>query len=92
MSIKEKLEEVGAPIIDMHAPYAAQQLADAIGAKPGDTINVTTPQFTRTDGRIPVTPDGWPGFFARLPGLALDEIIALGCRMWDDDIALFPFE
>lgn len=92
MSVKEKLEEIGATVIDMSEPDAAQQLADAIGVKPGDTLNVMTPQFTRTDGRIPVTPDGWPGFFARLPGLALDEIIALGCRMWDDDIALFPFE
>jgi hypothetical protein len=41
-------------VLDAGDPDFADQLREAIGAKPGKTIEFITPQFTRTDGVTPV--------------------------------------
>ena len=68
-------------ILDINDPDFATKLAEAIGAKPGETIEVMTPQFTRTDGlTVPL-----PVFdFAKLPTLPEDTLKAIGCQKWDD--------
>ena len=67
---------------------AAQQLADAIGAKPGDTINIHTPIFDRVDGlKVSIDVD-----FAALPNATKEERLALGMQHWDESLWLFPYE
>lgn len=68
-------------VLDANDPDFARKLAEAIGAKPGETIRVMTPQFERTDGlHVPV-----PVFdFAKLPSLAEETLRAIGCQKWDE--------
>lgn len=67
-------------MLDMNDPDFANKLAEAIGVKPGDTVEISGPQFTRTDGLavpLPVMD------FARLPGCSKKTLKAIGCQMWD---------
>ena len=82
-------------VLDMGAPDFAQQFADAIGAKPGETINIVTPQFTRTDGlQVPMLQVS----FSNLPFYDDATLRAIGCQKWDEPDAngetlwLFPHE
>jgi hypothetical protein len=68
-------------ILDTNAPDFAQKFADAIGVKPGDTVNFITPQFTRTDGIIPPLPDV---NFSALPTLSEATLLSIGCMKWDE--------
>lgn len=82
-------------LIDINDPDFAHKLAEAIGLKPGETLEIATPQFTRTDGLsvpLPVMD------FARLPELSKETLTAIGCQMWDEPDAdgnvlwLYPAE
>lgn len=82
-------------LLDMNAPDFAERLIEAIGAKPGDTVQITTPQFERTDGlQVPLPIMD----FSKLPNLSEDTLKAIGCQKWDvpdDDrnvLWLFPAE
>lgn len=72
----------------------ARKFSEAIGAKEGDTVEVLTPQFERTDGVVPAIPDGWE----RLRTLRSSTLKAIGCGTWDapDEngtvLMLFPKE
>lgn len=68
-------------MLDMNDPDFAAKLREAIGAAPDERIEVTTPQFDRTDG-VTVKP---PLFdFSALPSLPKETLRAIGCGMWDD--------
>lgn len=71
------------PMINLNDPDAAEQLAAAIGVKPGDTVRIVTPQFTRpaSEGKAPPYPGD--ATFARLAGLSDAERRALGLRPWN---------
>ena len=77
--------------------FAAKLIA-AIGLKPGETVNVMTPQFTRTDGRTVTYLPHTPQEYAALPTMAPDLLKKIGCQIWDKNEAtgdthwLFPYE
>jgi hypothetical protein len=68
-------------ILDMNDPQFAEKLRAAIGAEPGESIEVRTPQFERTDGLTVPKPimD-----FAKLPSLFEETLKEIGCQKWDD--------
>jgi hypothetical protein len=68
-------------ILDANDPDFAEQFAEAIGAKPGDTVEIITPQFTRTDGITPSIPQV---NFANLHTMAPETLKAIGCCRWDE--------
>lgn len=67
-------------ILDINDPDFATKLAEAIGVKPGEAIEVETPQFARTDGlQVPL-----PVFdFGKLASLSEETLQAIGCQKWD---------
>lgn len=82
-------------IIDINDPEFTTKLAEAIGLKPGETLEIHTPQFKRTDGMqvpLPVIE------FAALPSLPEGTLKAIGCQKWDEPDAdgnvlwLYPAE
>jgi hypothetical protein len=82
-------------ILDAGDPDFAEQFREAIGAKPGETIEIITPQFTRTDGLVPSIPQV---NFTDLSKLTPETLEAIGCQQWDEPNAkgetlwLFPSE
>lgn len=82
-------------MLDMGAPDFVERFKEAIGLKPGEKLQIMTPQFTRTDGLtvpIPIID------FAKLPTLSAETLKAIGCQKWDgpdakgDVLWLFPYE
>lgn len=68
-------------MLDMNDPDFSTKLITAIGAKEGEVIEVTGPQFTRTDGLevpLPVCD------FAKMPDLAEETLLAIGCQKWNE--------
>jgi hypothetical protein len=87
---------VGTPIINLDSANAAQELADAIGAKPGDTIEIMSPQFSRTDGFAVPAPLVDPHFWRTLHQWSVEDLKNIGLQVWDKDekgtLLLFPAE
>ena len=92
--MKELLPE-GTPMLDMGSPTFTEDFTTAIGMQPGETIQIITPQFERTDGvQVPVLTDfnDWENLHKK------DEatLRALGFGVWDKDESethwLFPKE
>lgn len=77
-------------VLNANDPDFVQRLMKEMGVEPGDTLTITTPQFTRTDG---VTPIANPGDVVHNPH-KLDEktLRALGLSPWDDKLWLIPHE
>lgn len=81
-------------ILDVNDPDFAEKFADALGIQRGDTLEIVTPQFERTDGRKPVlSVDDWEG----LRRQSVEMLKELGCCPWErrDDgttLMLFPKE
>lgn len=78
------MTKLNIPMIDLNDPDAGQKLRDAIGAKPGDVIQIVTPQFERpaSEGKVPA----YPGdeVFAKLAALTDAERRAYGLRPWNE--------
>lgn len=68
-------------ILDANDPDFAEQLREAIGAKPGETIEIMTPQFTRVDGIVPPVPQI---NFAELASMSPETLKLMGCCKWDE--------
>ena len=68
-------------ILDANDPDFAGKFRKAIGAKPGETVEIVTPQFERTDGRVPPVPQICFSELAGMPAATLREI---GCQLWDE--------
>lgn len=68
-------------ILDASDPDFAEQFTEAIGAKPGDRVEIITPQFTRTDGITPAHPNF---SFADLHKFSPATLKAIGCGAWDE--------
>ncbi len=76
-------------ILDVNDPDFKQKFRDAIGAKPGEAIEVVTPQFERTDGVTPaLSIDNWDV----LRQADKETLRELGCCPWDETLMLFPWE
>lgn len=55
-------------------------------------VNIITPQFERTDGVVPVVPDGGEHFFDKLKNLPDETLEAIGMQRWEDGHWLYPGE
>jgi len=82
-------------MLDMESPTFAEDFATAVGLAPGDTLEILTPQFERTDGvQVPVLIDfnEWDTLHQKDPA----TLKALGFGVWDEDDKgkhwLFPKE
>lgn len=75
---------------------APEAIYEATGAVPGDTIQIVTPQFTRTSTMNKVRSVPTP--FETVKQLDYNALRSLGCEPWDDPDAdgnvllLFPGE
>ena len=73
-----------------------EQLTTAIGLKPGETLNIITPQFKRIDGRVIAYFPNTPEEYAALPKLPPSTLKKIGCGIWNDEGGkrhwLFPAE
>lgn len=68
-------------ILDANDSDFAEQFREAIGAEPGEPVEIITPQFTRTDGLVPSLPQtNW----ADLHNLPVAKLKAIGCCPWDE--------
>lgn len=78
-------------VLSMDDPNFAQKLAEAIGAKPGETIEITTPQFEREDGLKPI--ENPADLFNSLTKLNKETLLQIGLRQWSDyGLWLFPYQ
>lgn len=81
-------------VLHMDDEQFAEKFIEALGLKPGETVEIVTPQFERNDGITPALPDVWE----RLKTLSMDTLKAIGCRPWSDPdkdgnvLMLFPYE
>ncbi len=76
---------IGTPVLSMDSPTFSDDLAKAMGVKPGDTIEIMTPQFERTDGEkvgVPA-PVADPAFWKILPQWSDADLKAIGMQVWD---------
>jgi len=70
-------------ILDMADENFVEDLMKAIGVEQGDTVEVVTPTFDRTDERdvtyLPSTPEE----YVALEGMKEDKLKTLGCQVWE---------
>lgn len=71
------------PLLCMDSPTFAEDLAAALGIAPGDTIQMMTPQFERTDGEQVPAPMLSPQEWANLYRMDDATLKALGIGIWD---------
>lgn len=77
-------------ILDMDAPDFIERFSKALGVKPGDTLEIMTPQFERTDGIAPITNPG--DLFKILHSLPEPTLKAIGMAPWDGRLWLLPYQ
>lgn len=80
-------------ILNMNAKDFPEKLREAIGAEPGDTINITTPQFARPSDMppppcLPASEEQW----RRLKFMSVIEAEERGFGNWEDNMFLLPCE
>ena len=72
---------------------AARVIRRAIGATDTESVEVMTPQFTRTSNMPPVQPPpGLPTEWQKLRAMTKAALKSLGCGSWDGRLMLFPGE
>ena len=82
-------------ILNINDPDFSEKFIKAIGLKPGETLQIVTPQFERTDGVIPCLPNDCWEAVASLDAQSLREI---GCLPWDEpdengkQLMVFPYQ
>lgn len=83
-------------MLDITDPNFAEKFRQAIGARPGEVIEIITPQCNRTDGRVVTYIPDTPEEYAALPLLPPAVLRKIGCGVWDDEGGkthwLFPAE
>lgn len=80
-------------VVHIDDPNVGDKIAEFIGAKPGDTIEIVTPQFTRQKN-MPApkaAPRGLPAWEA-LRSKSVEELSAMGFGSWDGGLMLIPGE
>ena len=82
---------IGTPVLNLNSPTFAEDLAALLGISPGDTVNIVTPQFERTDGISPSNPPRTPEEWKSLITITDEERHALGLGKWDEEGSLWLF-
>ena len=72
-------------ILDASDENFAADLTKALGLKPGEKINIITPQFDRTDGRVITYQPNTPEEYKALKGMQPDNLKKIGCQVWDKE-------
>lgn len=72
-------------MLDINAPDFAEQLHKAMGLKPGEKVQIITPQFTRTDGLVVSYIPQTAAEFEMLKMLRQENLKKIGCQVWDSD-------
>lgn len=72
-------------ILDASSETFIEDLRKALGLAPGETLQIVTPQFKRTDGlKIGYFPRTEREYLA-LREMAPESLKAIGCQIWDRD-------
>jgi hypothetical protein len=72
----------GTPVLSMDDPDFAEKFAEATGIKPGEPVEIITPQFHREPGAPPA--HSAPEPFSEIYNRSIAELRQLGCRAWDE--------
>lgn len=76
----------GTPVLALDSPTFAEDFAEAIGLQPGETLEIVTPQFDRTDGMQVPSPDFMSvADFEALTTKDAATLKAMGLGIWDKD-------
>jgi len=80
-------------MLNVNDPFFKDKLYAALGIKEGDTVEIVTPQFERTDGVVPCIPDAWES----LRSMSINTLQSIGCGRWDEPnengtLMLFPYQ
>lgn len=82
-------------VLDANDPNFVNDLIDALGLKPGEKLQIMTPQFERTDGVAVALP---AESLAEIGNKPRETLKSLGCCAWDEPdengtvLMLFPYE
>jgi hypothetical protein len=68
-------------ILDQSDPDFVEKFRAAVGLKPGETLEIHTPQFERTDGLQVALPQV---DFAKMHLVSAETLKRIGCCMWDE--------
>ena len=72
-------------MLDMADPDFNEKFRKALGLKDGDTLQIVTPQFTRTDGAVITYIPKTVEEYEFLKMLRPDNLQKIGLRKWDGD-------
>lgn len=76
-------------ILNANDPNFVEKFREAVGAEPGESIELAIPQFDRIDGQsVPLI----PADLSALPKMTENELRLLGCQRWDENHWLYPGE
>jgi hypothetical protein len=72
-------------LLNLNDPHFAKQLANVLGVEKGESVEIITSQFTRTDGKkityMPTTVEE----FDRLKTMSENNLKIAGCQIWDKE-------
>lgn len=72
-------------ILDMASPTFAADLEKALGLKPSEKLEIVTPQFTRTDGRLVTYRPRTVREFDALKLMDEQSLKDAGCGIWNKE-------
>lgn len=73
-------------LLDMDDENFVQDLMNALGVKDGDSIQFTTPQFSRDDGRVVTYIPKTVEEYDALKLMAPENLVKVGCQKWGDEV------
>lgn len=83
-------------MLDASSESFVEDLRKALGLKPDDTLEIMTPQFTRTDGRKIVYAPRTEREYDALKLMEPNNLKDIGCQIWDRENGrthwLYPYE
>ena len=72
-------------MLDASDENFVQDLMKAIGVEPGEAVNIVTPTFNRTDGRVIQYVPKLPREYRALPLMDPENLKKIGCQIWDSE-------
>ncbi|HDY66219.1 MAG TPA: hypothetical protein ENH85_00355 [Candidatus Scalindua sp.] len=93
---KDKFKAQFDIILDASDDSFIDDLTRAMDIKPDDKINIITPQFERTDGRVILYLPNTPAEYEALKKMSEENLRKMGCQLWDNENGvkhwLYPHE